>query len=156
MTDVLSNSVTFAQEGSIYLTAGNRLWSSRGDVMAEIVSDDIACHDFLLSWSYISLDQEDLLMGSIKPVCTEGLLTEMVKQGINPPTITTPFNIFKNIKVEDVGTIVELPSVSEAGDTLVLQAVMDIKLMLLTPASKMRSGQGSDSIGYSVESSLVV
>src|SRR4026209_2031569 len=47
VTDGLSNSRSFDYNGTVSLTVGARLFSSRSRILATIVDDDVGRHDFL-------------------------------------------------------------------------------------------------------------
>ncbi len=58
--------------------------------------------------------------------CTDNLFAGMKELGLTPPEVPSPWNMWMNIPVRPDGSIAFLPTVSKAGDYVLLRAEMDV------------------------------
>lgn len=138
----ISSGKTFDFEETLLLTAGNNLWSNRGNIMMEILEDTNGRNDFLLA---PCSSETFAIMYNHKgyhPSCFGNLSTHLVRYGIKPDEIPTAFNIFMNVQFDANGKITVAPPTSTAGDYVVFKAKMDV-IIGLTACSAEDSNNGS-------------
>ena len=141
--EVLSNGRTFDYEETINLTAGNRLWSNRSQVMLEIVEDSVGQHDFLLTPCSEATFRHFYPDQPVHRGCFGNLAAVLAPYGIGADTIPVAFNVFMNVPVDgESGRIQVLPPISRAGDFIRLRAAMDC-IIGLTACSAFASNGGS-------------
>ncbi|HVR65036.1 MAG TPA: urea carboxylase-associated family protein [Verrucomicrobiae bacterium] len=58
--------------------------------------------------------------------CTDNLFSGMAELGLTPPEVPSPLNMWMNIPVAPDGSISFQPTVSKAGDFVLLRADMDV------------------------------
>jgi len=58
--------------------------------------------------------------------CTDNLFSGMAELGLTPPEVPSPLNMWMNIPVAADGSISFQPTVSKAGDFVLLRAEMDV------------------------------
>ena len=141
--EVISNGRTFDYSDTIYLTTGHTLFSNRSNPMLEIVADDVGTHDFLLT--PCSKDTFERCYENEPPHrgCFGNLAAALEPYGIAPDDIPCAFNVFMNVPVDGKeGTFTVDPPKSKAGDTLTLEAKMDL-VIGMTACSAPKSNAGS-------------
>lgn len=133
----------------LFLTKGHVLYSNRSRPMLEILEDEVGRHDFLITpCSQEMYELEGL--SSYHPNCFDNLSQAFKPFGLLPDTISTTFNIFMNVVLTPQGEIEISPPRSHAGQSLVLQAKMDL-IVGLTACSDEQTNNGSlKPIGYSI------
>ncbi len=138
----LSSGKTMDFEESILITAGNKLWSNRSQVMMEILEDSNGRNDFLLA--PCSPETFEIMYNNSEyhPSCFENLSTHLAPFEIMPDDIPTAFNIFMNVQFDEQGKLAVLPPTSKPGDHLVFKACMDL-IVGLTACSAEDSNGGS-------------
>jgi uncharacterized protein YcgI (DUF1989 family) len=149
----LSNGRTFDYEGTIALTAGNRLWSNRSRPLLAIVRDDCGSHDFLLApcnrdtWRLCyGGDHDDV------PGCFGNLAAALAPLGIEPDQIPIAFNVFMRVDVGSDGRLTVRPPRSRAGDVFTVRAEERL-IVGLTACSAEQSCNGRfKPIQYRIES----
>ncbi len=148
----LSNGRTFDYEGTLRLTAGNRLWSNRSRPLLTIVRDDVGTHDFLLT--PCSRDTWRICYGGRHddvPGCFGNLAAALAAFGIPGDAIPTTFNIFMDVAVDASGRLDVRPPRSCAGDRFSVRAEERL-IVGLTACSASRSNDGNcTAIEYAVE-----
>ncbi|WP_375421233.1 DUF1989 domain-containing protein [uncultured Sphingomonas sp.] len=141
--EVISSGRTLDYANRIYLTTGDLLYSNRSTPMLEIVHDDVGRHDFLLT--PCSADTFRIIYGDTDPHrgCFGNLAAALAPWGVLPDQIPVAFNCFMNVPVDGAtgAFTVEAP-LSKAGDTIVLEAKMDL-VIGLTACSALQSNNGS-------------
>ena len=141
--EVISSGRTLDYANRIYLTTGDLLYSNRSTPMLEIVHDDVGRHDFLLT--PCSADTFRIIYGDTDPHrgCFGNLAAALAPWGVLPDHIPVAFNCFMNVPVDGAtgAFTVEAP-LSKAGDTIVLEAKMDL-VIGLTACSALQSNNGS-------------
>ncbi|WP_347302359.1 urea carboxylase-associated family protein [Croceibacterium sp. TMG7-5b_MA50] len=140
--EVISNGRTFDYEETIALTAGNRLWSNRSNVLLEIVEDTVGSHDFLLTPCSEATFRHFYPEHPVHRGCFGNLAEALAPFGVEPDMIPTAFNLFMNVPVAADGTLRVDPPVSRPGDHIVLRAVTDC-VIGLTACSAYASNGGS-------------
>lgn len=149
--EVLSNGRTFDYEETLRLTAGNRLWSNRSNVMLEIVEDSVGCHDFLLTPCSEDTFRHFYPDQPVHRGCFGNLAEALAPWGIEPDSIPVAFNCFMNVPVATDGRIsVEAPP-SRPGDRLVLRAAMDLVIGLTACSAYASNGGSFKPIDYRID-----
>lgn len=150
--EVISNGRTFDYADTIYLTAGHTLFSNRSNAMLEIVADDVGTHDFLLT--PCSKDTFERCYDDEPPHrgCFGNLAAALAPFGVEEDDIPCAFNVFMNVPVDGkTGMFTVDPPKSRAGDTLTLEAKMDL-VIGMTACSAPKSNAGSfKPIDYRIE-----
>ncbi|MBW0145355.1 DUF1989 domain-containing protein [Sphingomicrobium clamense] len=150
--EVVSNGRTFDYADTIYLTTGHTLFSNRSNPMLEIVADDVGTHDFLLT--PCSKDTFERCYEDEPPHrgCFGNLAAALAPHGVEPDDIPCTFNVFMNVPVDgNTGGFTVDPPKSEAGDTITLEAKMDL-IIGMTACSAPKSNAGSfKPIDYRIE-----
>ena len=141
--EYMSNGRTFDYEETIRLTAGNRLWSNRSQVMFEIEQDCVGTHDFLLTPCSEATFRHFYPDKPVHRGCLGNLAEALAPYGIGPDSIPVAFNIFMNVPVDPAtGRMLVLPPRSRAGDFIRLRAAIDC-IVGLTACSAYASNGGS-------------
>ena len=143
LREVISSGRTLDYASRIYLSAGDKLFSNRSNVMLEIVSDDVGRHDFLLT--PCSKDTFRIIYGDTEPHqgCFGNLASALSAYGISEDMIPVAFNCFMNVPVDgQTGKLSVEPPLSKPGDTIVFKAVQDL-IIGLTACSALQSNNGS-------------
>lgn len=141
--EVISNGRTFDYEETIKLTAGNRLWSNRSQIMLEITEDTVGTHDFLLTPCSEATFRHFYADKPVHRGCFGNLAAALAEYGVDPDAIPTAFNLFMNVPVDPAsGTVEVLPPPSKAGDYISFRAAMDC-IIGLTACSAYASNGGS-------------
>lgn len=141
--EVISNGRTFDYEETLYLTAGNRLWSNRSNPMLTIIEDSVGRHDFLLTPCSTATFVHFYPDKPVHRGCFGNLAEALRPWGVTEDDIPTAFNVFMNVPVDGTnGRIEVLPPVSKPGDHITLRAEMDC-VIGLTACSAYASNGGS-------------
>ncbi len=141
--EVISSGRTLDYASRIFLTTGDKLYSNRSNVMLDIVADHVGRHDFLLT--PCSKDTFRIIYGDEAPHrgCFGNLAAALSPYGVTEDMIPTAFNVFMNVSVDGLtGELRVEPPLSKAGDTIVLEAKMDL-IIGLTACSALQSNNGS-------------
>lgn len=139
----LSSGRSIDYANRIYLTTGDILYSNRSRPMLTVMADACGRHDFLLT--PCSQQTFDLLYpeleGARHPSCFENLVDGLAPFGVEPDRISTTFNIFMNVWTDDSGELhIDRPT-TQAGDSVVFRAEMDL-CVGLTACSAEKSNDG--------------
>lgn len=143
VSDGLSNGRTFDYNGTVRLTTGATLYSSRSRALATIVSDDVGRHDFL--YAPCSQEMYEIQYGATEPHpnCYENLTRSLGGFGVPASTVTIAFNIFMCTSVADDGRLSITPPRSRAGDSILFRAERDVLVAVSAcPASVANGGGG--------------
>jgi len=137
-------------EESILMSKGNFLWSNRSQKLMEILEDTNGRNDLLLA--PCSPETFKIMYGITEyhPSCFENLYTNLAKFSISPDLIPTAFNIFMNVKFNDVTKISVLPPTSVAGDYLIFKPTMDLIIGLTACAAEDSNGGSFKPIHYEI------
>src|SRR5437588_12081063 len=95
--EYLSSGRSIDYANTIYLTAGNVLYSNRSRPFLTIVADDVGRHDFLLT--PCSLETFQIIYGNrgYHPSCFENLAISLKQFGIAPGSIPTSIYLFRPV-----------------------------------------------------------
>ena len=147
--EYLSSGRTLDYAETLFLTTGNIFYSNRSNEMFTIIEDDVGRHDFLLT--PCSKDTFRIIYGHTNPHqgCHGNLCQVLKPYGIESDDIPVTFNVFMHVDIDGItGQIKVLPPKSKAGDSLTIQAEMDL-IVGLTACSAEQSNNGTfKPIGY--------
>ena len=155
--EMLSSGRTLDYAERIYLTAGDKLYSNRSNVMLEIVHDDVGRHDFLLTpcseaTFRLCYENEPPHRG-----CHGNLAAALAPYGIEDDAIPVAFNCFMNVPVDgDTGRFKVLPPLSRAGDTIRFRAAMDLVIGLTACSAPASNGGSFKPIDWRIEAAANV
>jgi uncharacterized protein len=150
--EVISAGRTFDYEETIRLTAGNRLWSNRFNVMLDIVEDVVGRHDFLLTPCSEATFRHFYPELPVHRGCFGNLAEALSEYGIEADDIPVAFNIFMNVPVDgESGKLQVLPPTSKAGDFIRLRAEMDLIIGLTACSAPASNGGSFKPIHYIIE-----
>ena len=146
----LSNGRTFDYQGTIYLSAGDVLWSDRSEPMLTIVADDVGRHDFL--YASCTTEMYRLQYGEEgHPNCADNVASALRGLGLDPGPPPTAFNIFMVADVAEDGRLAFRPPPSRAGDAITFRAEMDLAIAITAcPASTCNGGAGHQPLAFEV------
>lgn len=149
--EVISNGRTFDYEETIALTAGNKLWSNRSNVMVEIIEDKVGRHDFLLTPCSEATFRHFYPEHPVHRGCFGNLAEALAPYGVEPDMIPCAFNLFMNVPVAADGTVRVDPPVSRPGDFIRMRAEMDLVIGLTACSAYASNGGSFKPIHYEIE-----
>jgi len=125
-SDGLSNGRSFDYNSSVLMSVGSKLYSSRSNVLATIISDDVGRHDFL--YTPCSQEMYEIQHGAIgpHPNCYDNLTTALAGYSVPASTVTVALNVFMVASIADDGGLVVHPTRSIKGDSIVLRVERDV------------------------------
>jgi uncharacterized protein len=126
---------------TLLLTTGHALYSNRSRVMLRILEDEVGRHDFLMTPCSLAMFRIVAGNEDWHPSCHENLAKNLEPFGISPDQISTTFNLFMNVVFEPSGRLHIEPPLSRAGQSILLQAEMDL-LVGLTACSHEETNAG--------------
>jgi uncharacterized protein YcgI (DUF1989 family) len=150
VTDGLSNGRTFDYGGTLSLTTGARLYSSRSWLLATIVHDDVGAHDFLYAPCSQAMFERQYGVTAPHPNCYENLTTALGEFGVPAATVTIPFNAFMRTTVAPDGRLTIHPPRSRAGDAIEIQAERDLLVAVSACSASVANGGGARPLGVGV------
>jgi len=119
---------TVRVQGSPYVTAGTKLISNEGRVMATIIADtaggghDTSAGACSAEANTVRFGHETKYMHS----CRDNFIVELSRHGLSKRDIVSNINFFMNVPVEPDGTLAIVDGMSKPGDYVELRAEMDI------------------------------
>ena len=140
--EFLSTGVTIDCNQSLKLNIGNVIYTNLYRPMMKILSDVVAEHDLLHPCCRPEMYNFFYHNGKGHPNCFDNINKALGEHR----TIITPVNLFMYTKINTDGSISVEKPVSKAGDKIVLQALMDIRLGIAACSvseSKCNSGKCS-------------
>ena len=149
--EYLSSGRTIDYAETIFLTQGHLFYSNRSNVMFKMTEDSVGRHDFLLT--PCSAEMFRIIYGHTEPHrgCFGNLSEALKPYGIEPDNIPICFNIFMNVSVDSLtGKIAVLPPKSKAGDSVVLEAAMDLIVGMTACSAGLSNNFSFKPIGYEV------
>lgn len=149
--EAVSNGRTFDYEETIRLTAGNRLWSNRSNLMLAIEEDTVGSHDFLLTPCSEATFRHFYPEHPVHRGCFGNLTEALAPYGIAPDSIPCAFNLFMNVPVAPDGSLRVDPPVSRPGDFICLRAEMDLVVGLTACSAYASNGGEFKPIHYAIE-----
>ncbi len=124
---------TIREQGNLYLTAGTRLISSRGNVLLRITADTCGRHDTLGGACSAESNRVryDLNLGHMH-ACRNSFLKALQTgwHGLTKRDITSNINFFMNVPVTPEGELQFADGVSAAGKYVELVAEMDVLMVI--------------------------
>jgi hypothetical protein len=148
--DYLSSGRTLDYLSKLFLGQGDKLYSSKSRVVAEIIEDKVGRHDFLLT--PCSKDTFRIIYNDKHPHhgCEGNLLMAFSDMGIKLNALPTTFNLFMNVVIDKEGKLTVAAPTSKAGDYILIEAKEDL-IVGLTACSALQSNNGSfKPIGYEI------
>jgi uncharacterized protein YcgI (DUF1989 family) len=137
-SDRFSQARTKANQGKIFISTGDKLYSRFNTVMMTIVEDTYGIHDLQYGmcsrWVYESMEYKGFAdnlsvgggLGKPNYGCFEILSQALAPYGIKPEDIPEPFNIFQTVEYDwKTGAIKIIPGKSKPGDYIILKANID-------------------------------
>ena len=142
--DGLSNGRSFDYNGTVLLTVGARLFSSRSQTLATIVDDDVGRHDFLYTPCSQEMFEIQYGVTAPHPNCYENLTEALSGFGVPAATVTVAFNVFMCTSVAADGRLSILPPRSRPGDSIVFRAERDVIVAVSACPAGVANGGGGD------------
>lgn len=135
---------TIDYNNTLYVTAGNRLYSNRSTVMATIVEDTVGIHDLTLT--PCSQQTFDVLYpefaGAPHPSCFANLCHALGPVGVAPDRIGTTMNVFMDVWTSLDGNLHIDPPPARPGDRFSIRADVDL-YAAVTACSAEKSNNGT-------------
>ena len=122
--EFLSSAVTLDCHESLRLHVGDLIYTNLYRPMFRIVRDDVGEHDLLFPCCRPEMYDFFYQNGKGHPNCFDNINHAL---GEKRPIIQ-PVNLFMRTRVDENGKITILPPKSKAGDRIVLQAMMDVRV----------------------------
>jgi uncharacterized protein YcgI (DUF1989 family) len=139
-THWLCNGRTFDYNQTIYLTQGHVLYSNRSMPMLTIIADDVGRHDFLFAACSQEMFKIQYGIEEPHPNCLDNLAQALAAYGIQPHLIPTPFNIFMHVDVLPTGELQIRRPLAKPGDSVTLQAEMDLMVAVTACSAGVCNG----------------
>ncbi|MDB5870979.1 MAG: uncharacterized protein JWQ07_421 [Ramlibacter sp.] len=138
----LSSGRSIDYASKIFLSTGDVLYSNDSRRMFTIVADTVGRHDFLLTPCSQEMFEILYRCDGHHPSCFENLCHAFDAHGVRPDQISTTFNIFMNVKVDERGAVSVVAPLVKPDDFIELRAEMDM-VCALTACSAEQSNNGS-------------
>ena len=122
--EFLSTGVTMDCNESLGLSVGDTIYTNKYNPMFKIISDDVGEHDLLHPCCRPEMFEFFYHNGEGHSNCLDNINDALDKKY----PIIHPVNLFMYTKIEPSGKIAVLPPKSKAGDKIVLQATVDVRL----------------------------
>lgn len=122
--EFLSSAVTIDCNESLCLDVGDTIYTNLYHPMFKVLLDDVGTHDLLFPCCRPEMYDFFFQNGNGHPNCFDNINRSL---GGHRPIIQ-PVNFFMNTAISDNGKITIYPPRSKAGDKIVLQALMDVRL----------------------------
>jgi uncharacterized protein YcgI (DUF1989 family) len=150
VADGLSNGRTFDYGGTIALTVGSELYSSRSRLLATIVADDVGVHDFLYAPCSQAMFERQYRASGPHPNCYDNLTRALAEFGVPAATVTIPFNVFMSTSVAVDGRLTISAPRSRRGDAIELRAERDLFVAVSACSAGVANGGGARPLGVRV------
>ena len=124
---------TIGRQQNIYLTAGTKLISSEGNVLAEIVADTCGRHDTLGGACAMESNMVRYAIDKrYMHACRQSFLKAMLSwgHGLEKRDIPPNINFFMNVPVTPEGKLTFEDGISDSGKYVEIQAAMDILVLV--------------------------
>jgi urea carboxylase-associated protein 1 len=118
---------TLATQVSAYVTAGTRLLSNDGNLMATVTADTSGDHD--TSAGACSCEANTVRFGHhtrYMHACRENFVVELARHGMDKRDIVSNINFFMNVPILPDGELAIVDGASKPGDYVELRAEMDV------------------------------
>lgn len=121
---------TIRTQGNVYLIAGTRLISDRGNAMLEIVADTCGRHDTLGGACATESNTVRYALGKkTMHACRDSWMLALARHpefGIGKRDITHNINFFMNVPITPEGGLTFADGISDAGKYVEMTAMMDV------------------------------
>ena len=114
---------------NVYLGAGARLYSDRGDVLMTIVEDTVGHHDTLAGACSTEFNYRRYGIPDT-PSCRCNFITALARHGLSPRDIAANINFFMNVPVRADGSTEIQDGLSVPGDFVDLRAERDTLVVI--------------------------
>ncbi|MFU8814003.1 MAG: urea amidolyase associated protein UAAP2 [Pseudomonadales bacterium] len=128
---------TIRAQGNIYLTAGSRLLSKRGDLLATITADTCGRHDTLggacsaeSNTVRYALDKRHMHSCRDNFLLALAYLDSEGRWGMGKRNLSSNINFFMNVPVTPAGGLTFADGISAAGRYVELQAARDLLVLI--------------------------
>ncbi len=138
----LSSGRSIDYASKIYLSTGGVLYANDSRPMFTIVADTVGRHDFLLTPCSQEMFEILYRCQGHHPSCFENLCQAFSPHGVRPEQISTTFNIFMNVNVDQQGSVTVVAPTVKPDDFIELRAEMDM-VCALTACSAEQSNNGT-------------
>ena len=142
VTDGLSNGRSFDYNGTVLLTVGATLFSSKSRTLATIVHDDVGRHDFLYTPCSQEMFEIQYGVTAPHPNCYDNLTGALSGLGVPAATVTVAFNVFMCTSVAADGRLSISPPRSRSGDSIVFRAERDVFVAVSACPAPVANGGG--------------
>lgn len=122
--EFLSTAVTIDCNESLRLDVGSIIYTNLYRPMFKVLLDEVGTHDLLFPCCRPEMYDFFFQNGEGHPNCFDNINRSL---GEHRPIIQ-PVNLFMNTAISESGKITIYPPRSKAGDKIVLQALMDVRL----------------------------
>lgn len=137
----LSTKYTMGQTGRLRVTSGDLLYSTTGEPLLKIISDDCGVHDLLFApCNHWVLDG---LPSPGNRGCRENLSEALSRWDIPEHLVQEPLNVFMRTTVTDHTHVDVREPVSDPGDTVTFQAETDVVVGVSACAAETTVNAGS-------------
>jgi len=109
---------------SYVLQAGMRIVSNRRRALMVLGKDSVGRHDLLLPASSTAFLEENGYAGQTG--CMESVARVIAEQGLAPPKLPDPINLFMHVDLQQDGAIEPRPNGTRAGDAVACRVVADL------------------------------
>ncbi|MFL9926775.1 urea carboxylase-associated family protein [Herbaspirillum lusitanum] len=109
---------------SYVLQAGMRIVSNQRRALMVLGKDSVGMHDLLMPASTTAWLAANGYAG--RTGCVESVSAVIREQGLNPPKLPDPINLFMHVDLDQKGRIIPLPNRSRAGDFIACRVVADM------------------------------
>lgn len=144
LTEVLSTEHTRSCCTRLAPTIGESFYSNRRRPMFLLVADTSpGTHDLLLS----ACDQARYTLLGYSAAhrnCVANLVAALGELELTPPEIPSPVNLFENVTIGSDGTLTIEPPLATKGDSITLEALMDVVLVVSACPMDIVPTNGSD------------
>lgn len=134
----LSTATTITQNASIVIKEGDKLYSSEGTGLFELVEDSVGRHDLLSG--PISAPEPASASATVMPTSRDSLKAAAAELGMERGDVSDPVNFFKHVIIKSKGELEVKESFSERNDTVVLRALTDAKVIVGNAYHERRPG----------------
>jgi urea carboxylase-associated protein 1 len=122
---------TIREQGAVYLTAGSRLLSIRGDLLARITADTCGRHDTI---GGACAQESNVVRYGMhtrhQHACRETFLRYGARMGIGPRELTHNINFFMNVPVSADGGLAFADGVSAPGKYVEVRADRELIVLI--------------------------
>jgi uncharacterized protein len=113
---------------SYVLQAGMRIVSNRRRALMVLGKDSSGHHDLLLPASTTAFLEENGYTGQTG--CVESVAQVIAEQGLTPPKLPDPINLFMNVDLHQDGSIHPQANTTRAGDFVACRVIADLTFIV--------------------------